>query len=150
MAEDDHLHLHRPAAGVLRRRGIQDRPRIIRPRAAAPAQGAAHGLSPTGALLRLHPGTSAHVSYCDFSPQVTEFTKECEIQYGMWNASDHTICGPFVKYGQLFVTLVLLREVDGLISHDGWLICAVNSLHKQIGGEISCRLSCSVSFVFYR
>ena len=81
---------------------------------------------------------------------MTEFTKECEIQYGIWKASDHAICGPFVPYGQLFVTLGLLREVDGLISHDGWLIIAVNSLLEQIGGSIECRLSCSVSLVFYR
>ena len=90
------------------------------------------------------------MSYCDFSPQVTEFTKECEIQYGIWKASDHAICGPFVPYGQLFVTLGLLKEVDGLISHDGWLIIAVNELYMSIGGTIGCRLSRSVSFVFYR
>jgi hypothetical protein len=81
---------------------------------------------------------------------VGEFIKECEIQHGMYTASNGAICGPFVPYGQLFVTLGLLREVDGLISHDGWLICAVNSLHDLLGGEIGCRLSRSVSFVFYR
>ena len=79
-----------------------------------------------------------------------EFIKECEIQHGMYTASNGAICGPFVKYGQLFVTLGLLKEVDGLISHDGWLIIAVNELYMSIGGTINCRLSRSVSFVFYR
>ena len=79
-----------------------------------------------------------------------EFIKECEIQHGMYTASNGAICGPFVKYGQLFVTLGLLKEVDGLISHDGWLIIAVNELYMSIGGTIGCRLSRSVSFVFYR
>ena len=81
---------------------------------------------------------------------MTDFVKECEIQYGIYTHSDYKICGPFVPYGQLFVTLGLLREVDGLISHDGWLIIAVNELYMLIGGEIGCRLSRSVSFVFYR
>ena len=69
----------------------------------------------------------------------------------MYTHSDYQICGPFVPYGALFVALGLLGEGDdGLISYDGWLIIAVNELYMLIGGEIGCRLSRSVSFVFYR